>query len=317
MFVSGLTKSERLWSTASLILLFGVFGVLLYLAVRIALALADVTVNLDTDHLLALLSAAMVYLISHGLRIMRLALLIGQTSAGLRTVASFHMMTAALSLAAPLKLGELYRVVEIPHIAGGFVRGIVIVWLERAFDATVILAMLVLALANTSSAAAQNFLGVAAMAALFISATAIVVFVVPDNLRRLSVFIIRRYEGPQTVQALRAIDLARRSINEAARIVNGKFATIATLTVLIWTCEAVCFAILVPILSGPIENALLALLSFLDALTRGATLLGNLEHGQLESFSANAIPYLMATQFPLAIISLLATVFYIRWRVQQ
>jgi hypothetical protein len=266
---------------------------------------------------LAFVSAAAVYLMGHGLRIARLALLIGQRSPGLRMVASFHMMTAALSLAAPLKLGELYRILEISSIAGGFVRGVVIVWLERAFDAALILAMLLLALTSASNGMSQGFFAVAALTAMFIAVTAIVVFVVPDNLRRMSVFIIRRYESEQTVQVLRFIDLVRRAIAEAPRIVNGKFATIATLTVLIWSCEAVAFALLLPVLDAAMQSALVALLNFLDSLTRGATLVGVLEHGELATFSANVLPYLLATQVPLAIIGFGAAIFYVRWRLQQ
>jgi hypothetical protein len=307
-------KGRNAWGLANRILLAGALAVLVYLVAKILFAAAggqfDALGRKTLPWGLAL--AAVVYLVGHGLRILRLAFLIGGWRVGFRVIGSFHLMTAAVSLTAPLKLGEIYRVVELSNIVGSFVRAVVIVWWERAFDVSVIFLILVVALTNASKAATPEFSGVAGLAAIFITVTAVAFFVVPDNLRRLSVFIIRRYDSPHTVPMLRVMDLIRRAVQEAPRIVRGKVASIATLTALIWTCEIACFAIVLAMLGGTPESALDALLGFLSAITRGETLLGVLDGGEAATMGGGRVlAYLAATQVPLAFLGLAAAIYYI------
>lgn len=282
-------KGLNVWVIASRVLLAGALAALSYLAVRILLAAAAGGFDAMGSQAAApgnLVLAAIIYLAGHGSRILRLTLLIGGWRVGLRTIVSFHLMTAAVSLAAPLKLGEVYRVAELTNVVGGFARALAIVWWERAFDISVILLILLLALARTSGTIPQEFVAVGALAFGFITLTALTFFVVPDNLRRLSVLIIRRYSSPRTVPALRMIDFIRRTIQEAPRMVRGKVASLVTLTALIWVCEISCFAI---VLSGIAPaTALDSLLNFLSAVTRGETLLGALDWGAATALGHSA-----------------------------
>jgi hypothetical protein len=159
-----------------------------------------------------------------------------------------------------------------------------------------------------------EFTAVIALAIVFIFLTALVFFVLPDNLRRLSVLIIRRYGDPATIPVLRILDATRRGILEAPRMVQGRVATVATLSGLIWLCEIGCFVELFPNIS--LGSALDSLLSFLSALTRGETLLGALDNGHAVTFGENSLAYLAATQIPLVFFGLVAALSYASHRIQ-
>jgi hypothetical protein len=205
--------------------------------------------------------------------------------------------------------------VELSNVVGSFTRSVAIVWWERAFDISVILLILLLALARSSGAIPPEFGAVAALAIGFITLTALTFFVVPDNLRRLSVLIIRRYSSRRTVPVLRLIDLLRRAILEAPRMVHGKVASLATLTVLIWVCEIACFAVAFP--SITLGTALDSLLNFLSAVTRGETLLGALGNADGSAAGSSTLAYLAATQIPLVFLGLAATLHYAAWWMRQ
>lgn len=250
------------WGALRTILFVAVLAWLLYAGTRIFLMLTGQPIPRPEPWMLAL--AAAVYLLSHGLRILRLALLIGDSRTGLRSIASFQLTTAAAALATPFKLGEIYRLYELAHIAGGLMRAIIIIWWERAFDAVCLLLILLVTLANGDHIV--QFWGLAATVSLFLVGTALTVFIVPENLRRLSVLVIRRYSSPRTVPLLQSLELIRRAILEAPRLVRGKVASLIVLTVLIWMAQLGCIVLAYPALGGDWTAASEALLDFLSSL---------------------------------------------------
>jgi hypothetical protein len=302
-------SGANLWTAVKRTLLVGATIALAYLVVRAVLSADDLARAVSTHPPLALACAALIYLAGHGIRILRLALLIGGWRVGFRDIASFHLLTAAVSLAAPLKLGEVYRVVELSNIAGGFLRSLMIAWCERAFDTIVILIMLVIAMSEMNGASA-DIAGVAAFAALFVAMTAAVFFLAPDNLRRLSVLIIRRYDSPKSVPVLRALDTTRRAILSAPALVRGKVASLSAMTMLIWLCEIVAFALIMPTIGNSLKAGLDGLLSFLSAITTGQTLIDAL------AASTPLLTYLAATQVPLVALGVIAALHYVPGRLR-
>lgn len=305
-------RGVGLWALVRGVLLCAALIGLLFVAAQIVLAAIDGQFNAPAQFagVTALALAALVYLLGHGLRILRLTLLIGTWRVRLRDVASFHIMTAAVTLATPLKLGEIYRVFEMSYIVGGLTRAVAITWWERVFDASILLLLLVLALANTAEA--TPFRGVTVLMVLFVAVTAVVFFVAPDNLRRLSVLIIRRYESPSTVPVLQFIDIVRCAILEAPRLVRGKVASLLTLTVLIWLAQLGCFVIAMPALRGQWDAAVGSLLAFLSSLTQGASPLAALQGGH----PTQIMGQLALTQAPLVFFGLAAGTYYALRRIR-
>ncbi len=303
---------RSLWERTRLGLLIAALAALVYLVFKIVLVLTTTPVlqSFPAGWVVAL--SLIVYLAAHGFRILRLGMLIGGWRVGLRTIAFFHLMTAGVSAALPLKLGEVYRVVELTSLAGSFTRSVLIVWWERAFDVAVILLILAFAFASTPVSAHAPFYAITMAAGAFILGTAVIFFVAPDNFRRLSLLIIRRYDSPRSVALLHALHTARAAIQEAPSLVHNKLPSLITLTALIWACEIVCFALLLPAANGVIGAAAEHLVSFLSTITLGETLISALNNENNQSLN-----YVAATQIPLAVIGLGAGLMYAAIRLKR
>jgi hypothetical protein len=290
---------------------------LLYLVLQILLALAGGILHraLQTIPAAAIVFAATAYLLGHMFRSMRLALLIGGWNVGLRLIISFHFMAAGVGLAMPLKLGDLYRIAALSRLIDSFTRSVEIVWWERILDSITLIVIMLAALRNVPGSPWQHFSGVIALSVSFIAISVLVFFVLPDNLRRTSVLIIRRYDRPNTVPFLRMLEKVRRAILEAPRMVRGKMGSLIALTVLIWTCEVFAFAVILYAMGRAIAAAPDSLLKLLSVLVGGQTLVDalNTKATELGSF----LPYLAATQAPLAFLGLLAGSIYAIQRIRR
>ena len=116
-------RSRRsVWERARLGLLVAALAALVAFVFQIVLVLMTTPVLQSVSIGWIAAVALIVYLGAHGFRILRLGMLIGGWRVGLRTIAFFHLMTAGVSAALPLKLGEVYRVVELSSLAGSLDR---------------------------------------------------------------------------------------------------------------------------------------------------------------------------------------------------
>ena len=312
-------KAQRIGIFVHALLLVAAVCALLFIALKVFLVLMTGTV-LSGQTPALIWVGTLIYIVSHGFRSLRLALLIGGWRIGLRQIVSFHFFTAAVSLAVPLKLGEIYRVTELSYLMGDFIRAVETIWWERIFD---VLAIIVILIAVSLSAAAvdrQQLFDVAALSFGFLIVTILTFFVLPDNLRRLSVLIIRRYESRRSVRLLRGIDQLRRAILGAPRLVRAKVVSLTVLTALIWACELLCFSLVLRSGGQSSSSAPDALLGFLSVVTRGYTLLTALQSGT-PGLDTSILTYLTVTQFPLVFIGLFWSAYYVtqqtlRLRVQ-
>jgi hypothetical protein len=308
-------RGQRIFSITHGFLLACATIALIYLASRILFAFFNGGLAAHSKFEPAIIwLGATIYIIGHGLRSLRLALLIGGWRIGLRLVVSFHFLTAAVSLAVPLKLGEVYRVTELSYVMRDFIRAVETIWWERVFDVLAIIIIMLIVLFSVSKSDWQQFVSVAILAVAFVIVTALTFFVLPDNLRRLSVLIIRRYDSPRSVPLLRMIDRVRRAIYGAPRLVRAKVASLLALTALIWACEMTCFAIVLGAVGGTLSSAPDALLRFLSVVTRGYTLLGALQSSQ-EVSDVTVLTYLTITQIPLVFVGLVLGSYYIGQQV--
>jgi hypothetical protein len=314
-------NGRQIISLAHRVLLAGAMFALFYLALQLVLAFRGEGLAAHSRLSPAFIwFGGAVYIFGHGLRSLRLALLIGGWRVGLRQIVSFHFFTASVSLAAPLKLGELYRVAELSSLLGDAIRAVATVWWERLFDVVAIIVIMVFVVLYATDSNWQQFIGVSVVAVGFVIITSLTFFVLPDNLRRLSVLIIRRYESPRSVEILRVLDLFRRAILGAPRLVRAKFASLVALTTLIWACELTCFAIVLRAVGGALSSAPDALLGFLSVITQGYTLLAALQSDSQVS-DLSVATYLTVTQMPLVFAGLFWGLYYVahqaRWRRLQ
>ncbi len=185
---------------------------------------------------LAGLAGLVLYLGAHALRIVRMVVLLGDRGPSLRAIAAAHALTAPIGGQLPFKLGEGVRLVALGRAAGGLSDGVKAIWMERVFDA-VLLATAAFATMGLRPSARQDawLVGIAAVA--LIVATLVVVRTVPEALRNAKAFLIRRYTTDWSLVALRTLDAVGAWLADARRMVEGRAATLALLTLGLWVLE--------------------------------------------------------------------------------
>lgn len=283
--------------------------VLLWVVTSVLLAIGrgDFSNALATTPQLLLLAASL-YALGQLMRIVRLALLIGDARLSLRYLASLHLFTAGVALGTPLRLGDAYRATEVGRTTGGTIIGFTFVWIERLFDAAIILPLLLYA-ASRDADEASSYTGIAFFTLLFLCLSVLIVALLPDNLRRIGTYLIRRHEGQWTIRMLRLIDEIRAVMRRIPVILRGKIASLAALTLLIWLFELSSFTF-VALSWHPRKDPLGGLLAFLSQTTGGGTLPDLL--ARASSLDRAELAYLAGSQAPLALIALAAALHYAR-----
>lgn len=289
-------------------------GLLLVLWVAVASALVIVrgpVPGVAASAPATVLAAFALYASGHLLRIVRLMLLLGNARLSVRRLAAFHFFTSGVGLAAPLRLGDVFRAVELGSLTGGVVHGITFVWIERVLDAVFLTPMLVLLIFLTVGElpdAAGTYGGFVLTIFSFVAASVVLVALVPDNLRRVGTYMIRRYERPWTLLVLRGIDEIRAAARRVPLLLRGKLASLLALSMLIWLFELASFA--VALLSWePGANPFTGLLAFLSQTAGGAlpAVLASLGRQSLAYQT-----YIAAALIPLAFAALAGGLYY--WR---
>lgn len=181
-----------------------------------------------------LLMSAGLYLASHVIRMARLWLLIG--GGRLRELLRLYWYTTAVSLAMPFKSGELIRILEIGWSTKGLRFGIVVVWVERAFDAA-LLSAVAIGLAYSAQDARPFLLPLIGVMLLFLGVSLIFLWALPENISRINLHIMRVYSGRRAVRLLRGVGYLKSFASDARKVLQGRVLTFAILTFLIWTFE--------------------------------------------------------------------------------
>jgi hypothetical protein len=296
-------KRSILWAADALLVLL-LLG-LLYMAALSLPTLQLLSRRFDDPALIfLLLSAAATYLLSHGARIVRLTLIVSDANVSLRQLTRVHLYTAGIGLGLPFKLGDAYRAGELALISGGAAKGIILVFVERVFDVALILVLIFFMLAIGIAGSAE-YGPVLAASLTFVLLTALALVIVPDNLRRVSSYIIRRYDRNWSVHVLRWIAEVRVVLATTTGLLHGRYASLLVLTVMIWALEAAALAIVLAAFNSG-ADPLSSLVTFLSSVTEGRTLPDQLSDVSLASLPTAVIAYVSATQVPLLLVAIAA-----------
>lgn len=210
----------------------------------------------------AVVLALLLYLGAHGLRIVRMVVLLGERAPSLRGVAIAHALTTPVGGMLPLKLGELVRVAALGRASRGLSDGLRAVWIERVFDASVLAVAGLLVMSQGGHGAGL----VTAVAIAVLLTTAALLRPIPEGLRHAKTFLIRRYTTDWSLVALRRADAAARWLEDARHLVDGRASTLALLTVALWSLEVLAFQVGTASLSGDATTLASALSLLSDAL---------------------------------------------------
>jgi hypothetical protein len=241
------------------------------------------------------------YFFAHLFRAFRLALLINASQ--LRRLFAMHFYTAACSAIIPFKLGEIVRLNEISQWCASFWRGLLIFWIERTFDIIALAALLVLVL--TSGVA--NLAEIRSLAWLiggFIIITTVIFFILPEQLFRLNLHVIRTYKGRKALHILRIVDGVYDMLQHARPLLVGKLTALSLLTFLVWAFEL----------------AAVLMIADVASLNMAAFYLVRQFSETISNYSAGLpvaktiIYFAFLKQMLLGVLGLIALAFYLKWR---
>ncbi|MEO0821828.1 MAG: hypothetical protein AAF074_15550 [Pseudomonadota bacterium] len=231
---------------------------------------------------LAAIGSGLLYLGSHGLRAVRLALLTApslQVSA--RTAVLLHLVTAPLAVFTPFKLGELARLHQLYLISRRLLTVVILLLVERVLDAALLLLFFawLLSAGEPLGPAADTLVLVAAAVVL---SAAIAFLLGPSALGGVQRYILVYHQRPLARRVLRYVDLARRGVVIGATQLRRQGAQLGFITALIWLMELGAVVLLVAAAFGE------------GAVAAGALLLSRTMQEWLVIFGGDSEPGVIA-----------------------
>ena len=188
--------------------------------------------------------AIAVYLGAHLFRMVRMAVLLGESARSLRAVVLAQAITAPAGLL-PFKMGELARIMAIGRATRGVAHGGVAVWIERTYDAAALVVASIVALLILGDSGGFVW-PVALLAGGFLAMTTLAIVVWPEQMTMAKGWLIRRYSTPWSLVALRVLHQIGAELRSVRGLVRNKTATLALLTAAVWALEALALWMLVP-----------------------------------------------------------------------
>lgn len=255
-------------------------------------------------HLFWLLLSALVYLLGHCLRAVRLTLLLADTRISLRNLVAFHFWASATALLIPFKLGDVVRAATLSSLTGSLRSGVAFVWMERLFDATILIPLLV-AVTISAPNVLPGLLGLLIGTGSFVLLSTAILVLAPDNLRRIGTLVFLRYGSANSVAVLRTIKAARIFLLQVSEQLTGRTLLLLTYTLFIWLFELAA-AWLVMGSRGQVDDPFVALLSFFSSLIEGEALGTTLMPPSEPGGSLAELHYIIATQIPLLLCGIAA-----------
>lgn len=250
--------------------------------------------------------AVSVYLLSHLVRMLRLAVLIGGIR--IRWLASLYFFTSACSMVTPFKLGELFRIHEIGRCTGNLWKGLWLVWIERTFDMCVIGLALLLLLATRSNLV-DAVLPLIIVILAFIVLTFATFMILPEHLDNLNLYVLKTYRGVKAIRILTVLEYFGNLCHMARDLVHGKLSTLVVLTLLVWGLELTAIAIATGTAEPLIESIFLLLQGFVGLLTT--------DGGRHQDYAAHLDHYAAAQYGLLTVLGAVSLLYYGRERVRR
>jgi hypothetical protein len=264
-------------------------------------------------YLLPLVIGAALYLLGHCLRVARLALLLADSRIGLRNLTAFHFWASATALLIPFKAGDLVRAAALSSLTGSLRSGVAFVWMERLFDATILIPLLAVVTISTPEVL-PGFLGLLIGTGAFVLLSMAILVLAPDNLRRIGTLVFQRYNGANSVAVLRMLKAARVYLLQISEQLTGRTLLLLTYTLFIWVFElAAAWLIMASLAHG--GDPLIALLSFFSSLVEGDSLPAMLIDYHKGGGRAADLPYIVVTQFPLLLCGIAAGFLLLKGRI--
>lgn len=181
---------------------------------------------------------AVLYLLSHLLRAVRLAMLaVPILNTSFRTTALLHLATAPFTILAPFKLAELFRLHQLYLLRNRVIGAVLVVLFERVFDALILLVIFLLI--GLTGAGLQPGAEIVLWMTIGFTVVAVLLFTMgPNMLVAVQRHILINHRRPRARLLLRIVDMVREATSEGNRQLRQQGAQLMLISVMIWTLEA-------------------------------------------------------------------------------
>lgn len=210
-----------------------------------------------------LLGATSLYLCSHLVRMLRLALLTLDQRDKAAALVAAHTLTAFPSSFLPFKIGELLRLAAFVHVFDGRSKALA-VWLAERFGDVVVLSAFILALYlfDVDLPATLRLVLLVFLLATMLGLLSL--FAVAKTLVYLNRHLVLSSHSARGLALLRASHALRLLELDIYHSLEGRLSGFALLSILVWTLEIAALALYMPVLGdvmaggGPAFGALLS-----------------------------------------------------------
>lgn len=235
-------------------------------------------------------AACFVYLLSHTVRAIRFAIVATRIlPLRARMLALLHFNAAPVSIVLPFKLGDLYRLQQLSQLEGNVVRPLLVILLERALDAVVLLVLLGVLLMTAGIPSTIHIVSLVLGGALL--AGVLTLTVLGPGLWSLQQYIVTTQSSARVVRLLRLVEFLRRSIELAADCLRGNLALLLCLSALVWILEAFTLVLVAP---TSLQNLLALAMSSLSLALGSSTELAQPVSAAVHSYMGVAMVTLFA-----------------------
>jgi hypothetical protein len=179
--------------------------------------------------------ALALYLLSHCLRAVRIFLLLYDGKLRASEAIRVHFHAAGVSMLIPWKLGEIYRIFAFRGISPSFRRVVMSIWVERIWDTTALL--LILLLPTLFGISTHNNGILILYMIIFIGISVFLFLVMPENINLVKRYLILRKSSERALLALIWVDRVHALLATAYRLLCYRIATMAWITCGIWILE--------------------------------------------------------------------------------
>lgn len=230
---------------------------------------SDLLPHLGAAAFESLAVAAVLYLAAHALRAARLSLLLGVGRVPFYAILGCNAAMSFLTLALPFKIGELARALEFYRLTKCDPRALFAIWIERCFDAVIVLCLIELASSAVLDQAFAQWTRRGLLVLLCMS-----FFVVLFGRSALSA-LLRLLGASQSQRSLKLMRAARRVEAMAARMPSLAWPDLALLLIVsgaIWLLE---IAAVLAVTAGTMEFHHRAIDAFVEIVVTAAVGVGN------------------------------------------
>ncbi|WP_430146572.1 lysylphosphatidylglycerol synthase domain-containing protein [Paenibacillus cisolokensis] len=237
----------------------------------------------------------LLYLAAHLLRIIRLYTILLENKIKFKDLLRVYAVTAWVNFFIPYKVGEIFRVIEIGRLCKNVRRGIVVIWIERLFDAIVILTIM-LVYFLLSDISLIDYLPLVIILFTFISFSFFYYLEFPFTYKYVNQLIMSRSNSTRGVKLLNFLYNMRKIHSDIKALIQGRSSLGLFISVIIWILEIFSISILFSTIN-------------ISSMFQSFFLLLNDSFFSISTSETNSSNFLLYKNLGLIILSLLALYF--------